>query len=122
MPSMPDEHGLDGSGAREAAFALAFGNPRSPLPFETCTDAELLSRIRERAAAAQPGEYLKALALVRGLCSAVYEICEAFRDDRFGTGTDAASRAIDELSRKQPGFSKKEYEEAFAAGMLWTAF
>jgi len=66
------------------------------------------------------------MAMVRSLCDAVYEVCEAFRNGSFGAGTaagkGAASHAIAELSKKQPGFSDAEYEAAFAAGLLWIAF
>ncbi len=119
---MPDQPESTGSGAKDAAFALAFSNRRSPLPYELHTNEELLPWIRECAPAASTGECLEALTLIRSLCGVVYDVCEAFRAGRFGPGADAASHATDELSRKQPGFAKKEYQEAFAAGMLWTAF
>ena len=85
-------------------------------------DAELLPVIRERAPVASLDECLDALVMVRSLCDTVYDICEAFREGRFGKGADAARSAIDELSRNQPGFSDSQYEEAFTAGLLWTAF
>ena len=121
MTAMP-EPGSDGSGARSAAFALAFGNPRSLLPYEIYADTELLPRIQKVAPAATEAECLEALALVRSLCDTVYEICFAFRAGRFGEGEGAAGHAIDELSRREPGFSRGEYGEAFSVGMLWTAF
>jgi hypothetical protein len=108
--------------ARHAAFGLAFSSSRSPLSYETHTDEDLLPKVRKLAPAATPEECLDALARVRSLCDSVYEVCEAFRAGRFGTGPRARERAVTELSRKNSGFSEAEYETAFAAGLLWTAF
>jgi len=114
--------GSDGSMAQEAAFALAFSNSRSPLPYEMHTDRELLSAIRKRAPAASDKECLDALARIRGLCDAVYDVCGAFRDGEFGSGPGSAPAALAALACTRPGFSDQEYREAFAAGLLWTGF
>lgn len=111
-----------GSGAQAAAFALAFTNTRSPLPYETHTDAELLTIIQERVPAAPVDECIEALARVRLLCKAVYDLCEAFRKGEYGAGPESAPAALAALARTRPGFSDEEYREAFAAGLLWTAF
>lgn len=110
------------TGAQAAAFALAFTNSRSPLPFETHTDAELLELIQARVPLAPVAECREALARVRRLCDAVYEVCEAFRKGGFGTGPESAPAALAALAQALPGFSDQEYREAFAAGLLWTAF
>jgi hypothetical protein len=105
-----------------AAFLLAFGNSRSPLPFETHRDEDLLPLVRERVPAASPDECLEALALVRSLCNDIYDVCERFRTGGFGSGAAARKRAVAELSLRHFGFLDAEYEAAFAAGLLWTAF
>ena len=110
------------TGAQAAAFALAFTNSRSPLPFETHTDAELVEVIRARVPSAPMAECREALARVRHLCDAVYKVCEAFRKGAFGTGPESAPAALAALAQSLPGFSDQEYREAFATGLLWTAF
>jgi hypothetical protein len=67
-------------------------------------------------------ECLEALATVRSLCNSVYDLCNEFRAGRFGAGTAATTKAVNHLSRMSPGFSRREYEEIFSAGLLWTAF
>jgi hypothetical protein len=119
---MPEKPAIMNPETRHAAFGLAFSDSRSPLPYETHTDKELLPGIRELAPAASPEECLEALARIRSLCDTVYEVCEAFRTGKFGAGAVAREGAIKELSRKNSGFSEAEYEAAFAAGLLWTAF
>jgi hypothetical protein len=119
---MPIPRTSTGSDARKAAFALAFTNSRSPLPFERRTDGELISMIQKRIPAASDAECREALVRVCHLSGAVCEICEKFRSGGFGAGEDAVQNALDALCDKVPGFSFEEYREAFAAGMLWTAF
>jgi hypothetical protein len=119
MPELPVSQK---SAAVSRAFELAFENSRSPLPYEAQTDEELLPVLRERVPGASQNECREALALVRGLCDSVYEVCGMFRDGRFGTGPEAVRHAIAALSQRHPGFSAPEYEKAFAAGLLWTAF
>jgi hypothetical protein len=114
--------GSDKSTAQEATFALAFTSSRSPLPYEMHTDRELLPAIRERAPAASEKECLEALARIRRLCDAVYDVCGAFRDGKFGSGPGSAPAALAALADTRPGFSDQEYREAFAAGLLWTGF
>jgi hypothetical protein len=108
--------------ARRAAFALAVSSPRSPGPYETSTDEELLPLVMQRVPTASREECLEALATVRGLCNAVYDTCNEYRAGRFGTGAAANARAANHLSKICPGFSRREYEEIFTAGLLWTAF
>jgi hypothetical protein len=108
--------------ARCAALGLAISDPRSPLPYDTRSDEELLPIIQERAPPASRAECLEALATVRNLCNTVYETCNEYRAGRFGTGTAATAKAVNHLSHASPGFSRREYEEIFAAGLLWTAF
>ena len=108
--------------ARCAALGLAISDPRSPLPYDVHSDEELLPVIQERVPAASREECLEALSTVRRLCNAVYDTCTEYRAGRFGTGPAAAARAANHLSRTIPGFSRREYEEIFAAGLLWTAF
>jgi hypothetical protein len=107
---------------RRAALAIALSNPRAPLAFEEHSDEELLPLIQSRVQGASREECLLALATVRRLCNAVFDHCNEFRAGRFGSGSAASARAVSHLSRSQPGFSRHEYEEIFAAGMLWTAF
>ncbi len=108
--------------ARRAAFALALSSPRSPGPYESGTDEELLPLVRERVPTASREECLEALATVRGLCNSVYDLCNEFRAGRYGAGTAATAKALNHLSHESPGFSRREYEEIFSAGLLWTAF
>ena len=119
---MPSSCISTGSEAQHAAFALAFTNSRSPLPFERHTDAELIMIIQKRLPAASDAECREAIKTVRCLCSAVYAVCEEFRSGTCGHGADAARIAIGRLREQQPGFSAEEYREAFAAGLLWTGF
>ena len=110
------------AGARCAAFLLAVSDPRSPLTYDVRSDEELLPLIQARVPSASREECLEALATVRRLCNTVYDTCSEYRAGRFGTGPAAAARAANHLSRISPGFSRREYEEIFAAGLLWTAF
>jgi hypothetical protein len=71
---------------------------------------------------ASTDEILDALARMRRLSDKVYEVCDAFRDGRFGEGTSARVAALQELADGNPGFTEVEYETAFAAGLLWTTF
>jgi len=108
--------------ARCAALGLAISDPRSPLPYDAHSDEELLPVIQARVPAASREECLEALATVRRLCNAVYDICNEYRAGRFGTGTAAIVKAVNHLSHASPGFSHREYEEIISAGLLWTAF
>ncbi len=108
--------------AVRAAFELAFANPRSPLSYETSTDSELQPRVRRGAPAASPEECLGALAMVRRLCDDIYKICGDFRDGKFGKGDSARAAAVRQLAVRNPGFTAGDYEAAFSAGLLWTAF
>jgi len=107
--------------ARKIAFALAFNNSRSPLPYETHTDEELLPVIRAHAPSVSREECREVLESVRSLCGSVYRICEAFRSGMYGSGVPAQVEAIRMLSEEICGFSDAEYRAAFAAGLLWTA-
>jgi hypothetical protein len=106
----------------DTAFALVFRNSRSPDPVEIRDDGALLALIRALVPPASSAECLSAIARVRGLCDAIYDVCESFRAGGFGTGMGASQSVIAELSRSCPGFSACQYEEAFAAGLRWTAF
>lgn len=108
--------------ARCAALGLALSDPRSPLPFDSHSDEDLLPVIQARVPLASREECLEALVTVRRLCNVVYDIGNEYRTGRFGTGTAATAKAVNHLSRASPGFSRREYEEIFAAGLLWTAF
>ncbi len=119
---MPNPCTGTGSEARQAAFVLAFRNSRSPLLYEDHTDEEIVPLIRERVPTASDDGCRDAIVTVRCLCTVVYEVCEKFRSGGFGAGEDAVQNALDALCDKVPGFSFEEYREAFAAGMLWTAF
>lgn len=119
---MPIPRTSTGSEVRKAAFALAFTNSRSPLLYERRTDGELISMIQKRVPAASDAGCREALVRVCHLSGAVCEICEKFRSGGFGAGEDAAQTAIAWLREQQPGFTPEEYREAFAAGLLWTAF
>lgn len=108
--------------ARRAAFELAFANRRSPMDFEKWSDAELLVRILDRAPGASRAECLDALARARRLCDDTYEVCDMFRDGKYGEGAAGRVAAVRKLSEHDPGFESAEYEAAFATGLLWTAF
>lgn len=108
--------------ARRAAFALALSSPRSSGPYESGTDEDLLPLVHQRAPTASREECLEALATVRSLCNAVYDTCNEFRAGKYGTGASATAKAVNHLSRASPGFSRREYEEIFSAGLLWTAY
>ncbi len=107
--------------ARKIAFTLAFTNSRSPLQYEMHTDDELVPAIQAHAPSASREECREALESVRSLCDRVYEICDAFRSGRYGSGIPSQAEAIRVLSEQNPGFSEAEYRAAFAAGLLWTA-
>lgn len=108
--------------ARRAAFELAFDSRRSPLPYEKQTDEQLLPEVHRRAPSSSKDECLDALAAVRRLCDDVYDVCNEFRDGGFGAGASARLAATSELAGRRPGFTAAEYEAAFSAGLLWTAF
>nr|WP_321351631.1 hypothetical protein [uncultured Methanoregula sp.] len=106
----------------DAIFALAFHDRRSPIPRETWSSGEFLAGVLNRVPGASREECRAAIARVGNLSETAYEIGESFRAGRFGATPEARLRAVQELSQKNPGFSGSEYEEAFAAGLRWTAF
>jgi len=107
---------------KEIAFDIAFKEKRSPLVYEKLTNEQLVIKIKSLLPNASSEECLAAITTVRKLCDDVYEVCNAYRDEKFGKGPDAAKTAVTELSKKSPGFSKAEYDTAFTTGLLWTAF
>lgn len=119
MPERPADLNPE---ARRAAFRLAFENPRSPLAFERLTPDELLARVREAAPGASDEECLEALSRARRLSEDVYDISDGFRDGRAEDEASARKAALAALAGRNPGFTETEYETAFAAGLLWTAF
>ncbi|MCX6111851.1 MAG: hypothetical protein NTY22_00985 [Proteobacteria bacterium] len=107
---------------KHIAFDIAFRNKRSPLDYEKLTDEQLIVKIKSSLPNASEKECLDAITKVRQLCNDVYEICDAYRDGKFGKDASAAKAAIIELSKKNPGFLASEYDTAFTTGLLWTAF
>nr|WP_319375106.1 hypothetical protein [uncultured Methanoregula sp.] len=106
----------------DAIFALAFHDRRSPLPIETWSSGEFLAGVLNRVPGASREECRAAIARVRNLSETAYETGESFRAGRFGATPEAHLQAVQEISHKSPGFSGREYEEAFSAGLRWTAF
>jgi len=48
---------------------------------------------------------------------AAFEIADAYLDGAFGFEAGAGGAALNELARRNPGFSPQEYEDAFARGI-----
>ena len=107
---------------KQIAFDIAFKEKRSPLPYEKLTNEQLVDKIKKLIPKADSKECLNAITKVRQLCNDVYDICNAYRDGKFGKSPSASKTAISELSKKDPGFSTSEYNTAFTTGLLWTAF
>jgi hypothetical protein len=119
---MTTQPGSDDSRATDAIFALAFHDRRSPLPIETWNSGEFLAAVLHQAPGATQEECRAAIARIRNLSDTAYDIGESFRAGRFGAAPEAQLRAVRDISQKNPGFSARQYEEAFAAGLRWTAF
>ena len=122
MAVQPGPAGGNGPCAQRDLFTRVFQGRRFPALLSDHSDNELIALIRESVPGASDDECREAVIRVRGLCDAVYEVCEQFHDGTFGSGPEAPANAVLALSGKQPGFSGTEYAEAFAAGLLWTAF
>jgi len=108
--------------SKHIAFDIAFRDKRSPLTYEQLTDEQLIMKIKESLPNASAKECHDAITKIRKLCDDVYEVCDSYRDGKFGTDPLAAKTAIIELSKRDPGFSATEYDTAFSVGLLWTAF
>ena len=122
MDVQPEPRGGKDLSAQRVAFALVFQGRRSPAILPDHSDNEFIALIQAEVAGASEEECRQAVHRVRGLCDAVYDICERFREGEIGSGPGDTASAIKVLSDQQPGFSETEYAEAFAAGLLWTAF
>jgi len=107
---------------KQIAFDLAFKEKRSPLVYEKLTDEQLVIKILSILPNTSKNECTAAITKIRQLCDDTYEICNSYRDGKFGKDPLAAKTAIVELSKKSPGFSTSEYDIAFTTGLLWTAF
>ena len=105
-----------------AAFDLVFRQGRSPPSCPNPDESDLLNRIRDRAPEAPAVACREALIRVRRLSLDVYDVCDAFRDGALGTGEEAHEAALRALAGSNPGFTRDQYERAFAVGMMWTAF
>jgi hypothetical protein len=115
-------HSCINADAKKAALRLGFGEPLSPIAYESETDEQLLLQVQSQAPAASREECLEAIARVRRLCALVYAFADTFHNGGFGEAPDARATAIKGLAARNPGFSESEYETAFAAGLIWTAF
>ena len=104
---------------KHIAFDIAFAEKRSPLVYEKLTDEQLVVKIKLLSPGSSSEECLDAITKVRKLCDDVYKICNAYRDGKLGKDSITA---INELSKKNPGFTTSEYNTAFTTGLLWTAF
>ncbi len=102
------------------AFRIVFGTSRTAPP-ETNED-ELAASIREQVPGGTDEGYRNAAVRIQKLSSDTLRICDAFRDGKYGTGSAAQDAAVKELKMQNPHFSDAEYRQAFAAGMMWTAF
>ncbi|MEI6079771.1 MAG: hypothetical protein WCQ53_03935 [bacterium] len=107
---------------KHIAFNIAFKDKRSPLTYEQLNNEQLILKIKELSPNASTQECLDAITKVRKLCDDVYEVCDSYRDGKFGTDPLGVKTAIIELSKRDPGFSATEYDTAFSVGLLWTAF
>lgn len=91
-------------------------------PENSAGDDALVRRLCGQFPSAPPGLCRDAVNRAQTLSRDAYDICDAFRDGAFGSGREAADVAIRTLEEKSPGFSTENYQQAFAAGLLWTAF
>ena len=105
--------------ALSAAFALVFRQGRSPPSCLLPDDAGLLNRILDAAPDAPPSSCRDALVRVRRLSFDAVEVASAFREGEYGNGDGAEAAALEDLARKNSGFSHDEYLTAFAVGRIW---
>ena len=91
-------------------------------PENSAGDDALVRRLCGQFPPAPPELCRDAVSRARKLSRDAYEICDAFRDGAYGKGSEAADAALRGLDEKSPGFSPEDYRQAFAAGLLWTAF
>ena len=91
-------------------------------PENNAGDDALVRLLRGQYPMASPELCRAAVSRARNLSRVAYDVCDAFRDGAFGRGSEAADAAIRALEEKSPGFSAEDYRQAFAAGLLWTAF
>jgi len=116
------QHSCASAETRKAALKLGFGEPLSPLAYESKTDEQLLPEIQALAPAASREQCLEAIAMVRRLCALVCAYADIYRKGGRGEGESVRAAIIEELARRIPGFSHADYEAAFNAGLIWTAF
>ncbi|AGB02921.1 hypothetical protein Metfor_1902 [Methanoregula formicica SMSP] len=100
------------------SIVLSQGGPAE----EGADDTVLIRRLCGQVPSASPGLCRDAVSRARKLSRDAYEICDAFRDGAYGSGSGAGDAALRALEEKSPGFSPDDYRQAFAAGLLWTAF
>ena len=104
-------------GAREAAFALVFPAVNgAPIAFERHDDATLADRIY---ASGSRDERLAAVAAVRALCDAAYDVAEWVRSGHLGDPPSYAL-ALRWFASLAPGFTRAHNDAARVAGLMWT--
>lgn len=91
-------------------------------PENSAGDDALVQRLCGQFPLAPPQLCRAAVSRARKLSRDAYDVCDAFRDGAFGSGSTAADAALHALEEKSPGFSSENYRQAFTAGLLWTAF
>lgn len=91
-------------------------------PDRDTDDTGLIRQICEQVPAAPSGTCRAAVTRARNLSRDAYRVCDAFRDGNYGSGSGAEDAALRALEAMSPGFSTSDYRQAFAAGLLWTAF
>jgi len=101
-----------------ASLVLSQGCP----PENSAGDDGLVQRLCGQFPSAPPPLCRDAVNRARKLSRDTYDICDAFRDGAYGSGSKAADAALRALEETSPGFSPDNYRHAFAAGLLWTLF
>lgn len=99
-------------------LVLLQGSP----PDHDTDDTGLIRHICEQVTTAPAGSCRVAVTRARKLSRDAYMVCDAFRDRSYGSGSEAGDAALRALEEMSPGFSPTDYRQAFAAGLLWTAF
>lgn len=100
------------------SLVLSRGGPAD----DDTDDAMLIQRVCGQVPSAPERTCRDAVVRAKKLSQDAYTVCDAFRVGSYGSGNEAVEAAIRELQEKNPGFSGADYRQAFAAGLMWTAF
>ena len=116
---LPGERAPD-SALLSAAAGIVLS--QGPPPEKDAGDDTLVQHLCGQFRPAPPELCRDAVSRARKLSRDAYDICDAFRDGAYGSGSEAADAALRALEQKSPYFSADDYRLAFATGLLWTAF